>query len=684
MKWLKIFMLRLKENSMSNNFIIALAGNPNCGKSSIFNNLTGANQHIGNWPGVTVEKKTGHFEYQDKQIEVVDLPGIYSLSASSLDEKVARDFLVNEKPDVVVCIIDSSNFERNFYLVTQLLEMGVNLVLDLNMIDVMDKKGITINENMLSLILNVPVVKTIANKNRNIEMLKKAIIKASDSPKRRDFKIEYNQDLEKSIQKLISKLSNKNISENLRWAALTLLEGDRYLSDKIKKKYQISDIEKIVLSEVTTLEQKYDDDILTIMADNRYGYIKGLVNEVIKHKKKISRDTSDKIDNLVLNKFLGIPIFLLMMYVTFQLVFTLGGPLVDATGVFFNWLGTITAHFLTSLGMSSMIVSFIQNGLIGGVGSVLVFLPNILIMFLLLAFLGDSGYMARAAFVMDKFMHSLGLHGKSFIPMILGFGCNVPAIMATRTLESRKDRILTIMAIPYMSCSARLPIYVLFTSIFFPKYKGLIVFSLYILGIIVAIFVSKVTKALFFKKEVAPLIMELPPYRWPQAKSILLQMWLKSRAFLYKAGTIIFFTVIVIWALSSFPTGVVYASSKSWIGKLGIFITPIFKPAGFGFWQASVALTFGILAKEVVVGIFGTLFGGNLTHILPQYFTQLSALAFLVTSLIYVPCIATIAAIKRELNWKWAGFSTGVSLFLGWLLAVLVYQLGTLLKIFFH
>ncbi len=668
---------------MKNNKItIALAGNPNSGKTSIFNNLTGANQHVGNWPGVTVEKKEGSFFYEGIEFKVIDLPGIYSLSASSIDEKIAREFLIQEKPDVVVSVIDSSNFERNFYLALQLLEMGVNLVLNLNMIDVADKKGININEKVLSLILDVPVVKTIANKNRNTEQLKKAIATAAKKERVSNFEVKYNKEIEEAIKNIISKFPSQNMPANERWLAITLLEGDQYLFNMAKKVYNLTDIENIALPEVNKIEKKYNDDILSIIADNRYGYIKGLVNEILTRKKKIGREISDKIDSVVLNKFLGIPIFLFLIYLTFQIVFTVGSPLVDWIGQFFDWLGNAIAPLLIKIGVSSIVVSFLKDGIIDGVGSVIVFLPNILIMFLLLAFLEDSGYMARAAFVMDKFMHSLGLHGKSFIPMILGFGCNVPAIMATRTLESRKDRILTIMAIPYMSCSARLPIYVLFTSIFFPKHQGLIVFSLYLLGIIIAIFVANSFKILFFKKETAPLIMELPPYRLPQTKSALLQMWLKSKIFLYKAGTIIFFTVIIIWILSSLPVGVEYASKQSWIGQIGTFFAPLLKPAGFGFWQAAVALIFGILAKEVVVGTLGTLFGGaeSLSQALPHYFTPLSAYAFLITSLIYVPCIATIGVIKRELNWKWALLSTGTSIFLGWFLAVLIYQIGGLIK----
>lgn len=694
---------------------IAIAGNPNSGKTSIFNNLTGSHQHVGNWPGVTVEKKEGYFTHKGFEVEVIDLPGIYSLSASTIDEKIARDFLLEEKPDVVICVIDSSNLERNLYLTLELLEMGVNIVSALNMTDVTEMEGLEIDDRKLSLTFNHPVVKTVATKNRGTEALKDAIIYAYESSKIRtecdsscpfynscpfrrscpyiafrgsnvqdsqDALVKYDRTIEEAIKELVNLLKKYDLDGNLRWFAVKLLEGDQYIMHLVKQKYEIKEIEERVLALGSEIENNLDDDIVTLLISGRYSYIKGLIGECVKRKgkRRAADKLSAKIDRIIISRTLGIPIFLAIMYLTFKLVFTVGTPFADLIDMGFGHLGEITANSLSSLGASSEIISFFVDGIIGGVGSVLVFLPNILLLFFAISILEDTGYMARAAFVMDKLMHSFGLHGKSFIPMILGFGCNVPAILATRTLESRKDRILTILIIPLMSCSARLPIYILFASVFFPHHKGLTVFSLYLLGIILAILVAKLFKGLFFKEEFAPLIMEIPPYRLPQWKSALLQMWIRSRLFLTKAGTIIFAAVILVWILSSLPPGVAYASEKSLIGHLGKFIAPIMKPAGFGFWQATVALIFGILAKEVVIGTLGTLFGGkeSLATVLPNYFTPLSAYAFMIMSLIYIPCIATVATIKRETDWKWTILAVGYSLILGWVLAVLVYQIGML------
>ncbi len=391
---------------------------------------------------------------------------------------------------------------------------------------------------------------------------------------------------------------------------------------------------------------------------------------------------SDRIDRVVTNKLLGIPIFLGLMWFSFQLVFTLGAPLAGFIDSFFGWFGGAVSGVLEAVGSPEWFSSLIADGIISGVGSVLVFLPNILLLFLIIAILEDSGYMARSAFVMDRLMHALGLHGKSFIPMILGFGCNIPGIMATRTLESEKDRILTVLVNPLMSCSARLPIYPLFAGAFFVQRQGLVVFSLYLMGIVLAILVARVFKSIFFKHEVAPLIMELPPYRLPQVKGVLIHMWERGSLFLKKAGTIIIAGVMLIWVLAYFPLDAEYASAQSLIGRLGSFIAPVLKPAGFGFPQAAVALLFGILAKEVVVGTLGTLYGGEgvaLKGALLQYFTPLSAYAFMVMSLIYIPCLAAIATIKRETNWKWTGLAVGYSLVLGWVVAGLIYQIGSLL-----
>ncbi len=663
---------------------VALAGNPNSGKTSIFNNLTGSHQYVGNWPGVTVEQKTGEYKFNNIKFKVIDLPGIYSLSYNSIDEKVAAEFLLNEKPDVVVVIIDSTNIERNFYLLTQLLELGLNIVIDLNMIDLLNSKGIKVDDKKLSLILNVPVIKTNARDNIGIEKLKNAILLAAEHKKQNNFHIKYRKVIETEINFLIEKLKEKNVDiPDLRWITLEMLQGNEEITKKLIKEYNLTDFNKHLEKAVENIETEIEDDVMTAIIEDKYAFIQGLVKECVTRELNVAEryDISNKIDRIVTNRFIGIPLFLLLMWGMFELVFVIGNPLADFLNILFSHLSIITKNFLTSHSAPGWLTSLLAEGIINGVGSVVVFLPNILILFIYISLLEDSGYMARAAFVMDKLMHKLGLHGKSFIPMILGFGCNVPAIMATRTLETKKDRILTILAIPYISCSARLPIYILFTSVFFKKSQGSIVFALYMLGIIIAIGVARFFKATFFKHEVAPLIMELPPYRVPKLKFAIIHSWRRGKMFLQKAGTIIVAAVIIIWALASFPAGVKYASESSYLGIIGKTIAPLFKPAGFGFWQAAVAIIMGIMAKEIVVGTFGTLFGAEgtaLMGMLPHYFTSLSAFSFMIMTLIYIPCVATIAAIKKEAGLKWAVISVATSLILGWILSVLFYQIASL------
>jgi len=657
---------------------IALAGNPNSGKTTVFNLLCGAREKIGNWPGTTVEKKQGYFNYQGEKIEVVDLPGTYSLSAYSIDERIARDFLIKEKPDLVVCVIDASNLERNLYLVVQLLEMGQPVLLDLNMTDMVEKNKMKIDIQKLSKILGIDIVETVASKGKGIKDLKEKIIVNLGKKERKVFKIDY-QNLEKEIEEIVSLLKSKKLILDIpyRTFAVRILEGDFDLLNEVS------------IPEIEEKRNRVEEEILKITGDNletfiiesRYAFLKGMVKECI--SKEISLEDrltfSDKLDKVVTNRFLGIPLFLCFMYLLFQLVFTLGSPIADLIDGAFGKLAEGSKIFFENKNFPLWVGSLVSDGIISGIGSVLVFLPNIMLLFLGISILEDSGYLARAAFVMDSFMHALGLHGKSFIPMLLGFGCNIPGIMAARTLESRKDRILTILVNPLMSCSARLPVYILFASAFFPKHQGLIIFSLYLLGVILAIFVAKVFKNIFFKGEVAPLVMELPPYRIPTLRNVFLSMWARSSLFIKKAGTIIFLAVVLVWVLSSLPAGVEYAGENSLIGKFGKILAPVFKPAGFGFWQAAVALLFGILAKEVVVGTLGTLYGAeeeSLKQILPHYFTPLSAYSFLVMTLIYIPCIASIATIKRETNWKWTAIAVSYSLVLGWVLSVLFYQIG--------
>ncbi|MDD3579616.1 MAG: ferrous iron transport protein B [Desulfobacca sp.] len=661
---------------------ICLGGNPNAGKTTVFNKLTGAHQKVGNWPGVTVEKKEGEYTYLGKTIRVVDLPGTYSLTSYSLDERIASDFLVKEHPDVTVVIVDASNLESNLYLAIELLELGANLVIDLNMMDVVRHKKWQLDVEKLSKTLGVPVIPTVAKKAEGLETLRQTILAARDHQPE-PLKINYGLEVEEALSALtdlIKRSKDSSLYAPNRWLALKLLENNTQIKEWVRTLPKGEQIISKSEDLATALNDRLGRDVEAFVIEKRFGFISGLVRKCCRKplgpEERIS--ISDKIDQLVLNRWLGIPIFLVFMWFTFKLVFDLGNPLADYIDTGFSWLGGQTTALLGKNWFSSLL----SEGIIGGVGSVLVFLPNILILFLMIGILEDCGYMSRAAFVMDRFMQRLGLHGKSSIPMILGFGCNIPAIMACRTLESPKDRILTILINPFMSCSARLPIYVLFAGAFFPRQSGAVIFSLYILGMVMAILTALLFNKLFFKGESSPLIMELPPYRLPTVKNIVMHMWHRASVFIKNAGTIILAGVIIIWLLASMPVGVEYASEQSWIGQIGKIFAPLFAPAGFGFWQAAVALMFGIVAKEVVVGTLGTLLAGGeegLSEVLPQFFNGLAALSFMVMSLLYIPCIATIGVIRSETNsWKWTGLAVGWSLLVGWLSAVVLYQLGQL------
>ncbi len=670
--------------------LIALAGNPNSGKTTIFNALTGSRQKVGNWPGVTVEKKEGKLSLNGEEITVVDLPGIYSLTASSIDEKIARDFLIKERPYLVVVVLDASNLERNLYLPIQLMELGVSkVILVFNMMDQVRAKGMEIDMDGLSKVLGVPIVGTIANRGVGIEKLK-AVIK-DELEKEGIFKKEpvfrYKGRLEDAIKELEEILSDEEIFKNIpaRWLSIKLLEGDIEYLSLLEKSRSRERIESVVRGWRKRIEEDIGYDLDTAIIEWRYAFIEGLVHEFVRKKLDLMEvlTLSDKIDRVVTNRFLGLPIFLLILWLMFKFTFDVGGIFADHIDAFFGVLAERAGDLIRSIGGPDMLASFISEGVIGGVGSVLVFLPNIFFLFLCIAIIEESGYMARGAFVMDRIMHALGLHGKSFIPMVIGFGCNVPAIMATRTLDNPKDRIVTILVNPLMSCSARLPIYILFAGALFSRHQGTVIFSLYLLGILLAILMARIFKGIFFKGEPSPLIMELPPYHLPTWKAVFLSAWQRSKVFLFKAGTIILGTVIVIWFLASFPRGVEYGSAQSFAGRIGQFLAPIFKPAGFGFWQAAVSLIFGILAKEVVVGTLGTLYGAEeekLGTVIAKHFTPLSAYSFMAMSLIYIPCAATIAVIKRETNsWRWTLFAVFYSLLLGWIVATLIYQVGSLM-----
>lgn len=663
--------------------VVGLAGNPNSGKTSMFNNLTGARHQVGNWPGVTVEKKEGRLVQDGQGIRVVDLPGTYSLGAYSEDEAVARNYILSGEPDLIINIIDASNLERNLYLTTQLLEMGANLVLALNMIDEAEKRHIKIDLKALAGILSVPVVPTVAVRNKGTQELVLAAVSVADRKQSRPFAIDYGKEAEPGIARLEKALTGVEAIRHLpaRWVAVKLLEGDEHIYGRVMQSPKAGDIIKKRDEVAAHIESMTGLDPESLFADRRYGFIAGLIKETVTRKSTTEErlSISDRIDRVVTNRFLGIPIFFLSMFAVFQFTFALGDPLIGYVEEFFEWLGEGAGALFSN----ELVASLVADGIIGGVGAVLVFIPPIFLIFFAITLLEDSGYMARAAYIMDRFMHRLGLHGKSFIPLIVGFGCNVPAIMACRTLENKRDRMITILITPLMSCAARLPIYVLFVGAFFTAYQGLIIFSLYILGIALAIMMGILFKRFLFKGEVSPFVMELPPYRVPTLKGMLIHMWERGWAFIKRAGTIIFSVVILIWVFATLPTGVEFASRESYLGAIGGFVAPVFAPLGFGTWEAAAALIFGLLAKEVVVGMFGVIYGigeDGLTVAIQAYWTPLSAYAFMVMSLIYIPCVATIATIKRETNsWRWTGFAMAYSLLLGWTMAFLVYQGGRLL-----
>lgn len=724
------------------NIRIALAGNPNAGKSTIFNALTSSRQHVGNWPGKTVEKKEGAFKHQDCKAEVIDLPGTYSLSAYSPEEQIARDFIVQEKPDLVVAVVDAANLERNLYLTAQILETGVPLIVALNMSDVAESRGYQIDKAKLSELLGgAPVVQTIASKGIGLDQLREKIVEFVEneaaSPQR---SIEYDRDIEKEIAILSREISTVPVLTEVyqpRWLAVRLLEGEPDLIEIVKKTAGTQHLLRVYDQSLKRLRQVYGEDLDVAITDGRYGFVHGVVKTALKRSLQQRLTTSDRIDKIATNKWLGIPLFLALMYLVFNLVQNVSAPYLDWVdsvigGPISNW----TAFLLTAGGSPQWLTALIRDGIIAGVGGVLVFVPGLLVMYFSLAFLEDSGYLARAAFVMDKAMSALGLHGKSFIPMILSFGCNVPGIYATRTIESRSSRILTGLLIPFMSCSARLPVYVLFGMAFFPSRAGTVIWGMYVVGILVAIIVGVVLSRTVFKgAEQGAFVMELPPYRMPTLKGLLIHMWEHTSGFVRKAGTVIVAVAVVIWFLLNVPWGV-ENPHDSYFGQLSTAISPIFAPLGFDNWQATGALVSGFIAKEVVVSTmsqiyvgeeadaeptpstpfltdvqdivvgFGvatvsagkelievltpgfTLFAGEeeeddgqigLSKALQSAFTPLTALAFLIFVLLYVPCVATVAAQAQEFGWQWAVFSVGLNMAVAWIAALVVYQGGQLL-----
>ncbi|WP_430884906.1 ferrous iron transport protein B [Fusibacter sp. JL216-2] len=653
-------------------FKVALAGNPNCGKTTLLNGLTGARHYVGNWAGVTVEKKEGTIRHKGEDITIVDLPGIYSLSPFTLEERISRQYILEDMPDMIINIVDASALERNLFLTFQLMELGRPVIIALNMMDEAEKRGIKIDVEGLSEALGLPIVPIVARKEKGLDALMDMVLDQVHSGAKLESKpIRYSEDLEQMIQGAEHVINHIPDHINKRWACIKLLERDEMLLEA----YDISGIDSL---------PAVDEQI----ANEKYRLINDMMETVVKRPDESYDKLSAKLDKYILNQWIGIPIFALVMYFVFNMTFTLGGYGVDILDVFFSdHVAGFASALLMQIGVADWMQSLIVDGIIGGVGGVLTFVPNIAIMFFFISILEDSGYMARVAFIMDRWMTKVGLNGKTFIPMILGFGCNVPAIMGTRTLENENDRLIAILINPFMSCSARLPVYILFASVFFKGYESLVTYSLYVFGILVALLMAYLFRKFLFKSEETPFIMELPTYRLPIPKALFIHVWERVRGYIVKAGTVIFAASVILWVITSYNFNGPAIITESFGASIGKVIAPVFKPLGFGRWQAALSLLTGIAAKEIVVSNMAIVYGfadpeatRAFAQVLQSEFTALSAYAFMVFVLLYTPCVAVIGVIKRETNsWKWTGFSVAYQIAVAWVFAFLVYQVGRLL-----
>ena len=707
---------------------VALVGNPNCGKTSLFNFASGAHEHVGNYSGVTVDAKEGTFQQDGYTFRIVDLPGTYSLSAYTPEELYVRRHLSEEQPDVVINVLDASNLERNLYLTCQLIDMDVRSVIALNMYDELERSGNKFDYESLSRMIGTPIVPTISRTGFGIEDLFKRVIKVyeEEDPVIRHIHINYGEVLEKGITNVRHVIKqNGNVAKSLskRYLSIKLLEGD----PEIERFIQTLPGSETIIEErdqnVTQIEELLLEDSETAFTNARYGFISGALRETYEQNKIKEATSTQIIDLFVTHKVLGFPIFILFMWIMFEATFRLGAYPMEWIENLVGWIGNFVRGNMSEGPLKDLLV----DGIIGGVGGVIVFLPNILILYLFISFMEDSGYMARAAFIMDKIMHKMGLHGKSFIPLVIGFGCNVPAIMASRTIESRNSRMITMLVNPLMSCSARLPVYVLLAGAFFPNNASFILLSLYVCGILLAVVMARLFKRFLFKEEDVPFVMELPPYRMPTAKSIMIHMWEKAKQYLHKMGGVILVASIIIWFLGYFPRHSEMGDAfdkqiaevenaeldskektetiaelerlknmehqkNSYIGTIGQTIQPVLHPLGFD-WKMSVSLLTGMAAKEVVVSTLSVLYTGDeedsqvLSERIKQdldeegnpVFTPLIALSLMLFVLIYFPCIATISAIVNESgSWKWGIFVIVYTCVLAWIVSFIVYQTGSL------
>lgn len=667
---------------------IALAGNPNCGKTTLFNALTGSSQYVGNWPGVTVEKKEGKLKGH-KDVTVIDLPGIYSLSPYSLEEVVARNFLMHEKPDVIINLVDGTNLERNLYLTTQVLETGIPTIIALNMIDIVEERNDVLHADELSKRLGCPVCELSALKSTGIDvMIDKALKLAKDSSTYKPTEI-YTGLLKEKIEECEKLLSNKADKNSSRWYAVKLLEDDQ---ESIKEIALTESEKNIVTNARVAIEKEYDDDAESIVTNARYEYIGKIRDKVLERKDHSALTTSDKIDRIVTNRWLALPIFALIMfgvyYIAMSSIGAMGTDWVNDV-LFGEIVPNAADSLLTSLNVAPWLYSLIQDGIIAGVGAVLGFVPQIMVLFFLLSILEDCGYMARVAFIMDRIFRKFGLSGKSFIPMLISTGCAVPGIMASRTIEEEKDRKMTIMLTSFIPCSAKLPIFGLFAGALFND-ASWVATSMYFIGlasVIVCGIILKKTK--YFGGDPAPFVMELPAYHWPSVKGLFIHMWDRAKAFIKKAGTIILLATIVVWVLSSFNWAFeMVDTNESILASIGNLIAPLFAPLGWGDWRAAVAAFTGLIAKENIVGTFGVLYGleevaENGTEIwtqISQLFTPVSAYSFMVFNLLCAPCFAAIGAIRREMgSAKWTWITIGFQCGFAYIVALLINLIGNMI-----
>ncbi len=686
---------------------IALVGNPNCGKTTLFNMASGSHERVGNFSGVTVESKEATYQLDGYTFNITDLPGTYSLSAYSPEELFVRRHIMDKFPDIVVNVVDASNLERNLYLTTQLIDMDIRVVIALNMHDELKKQGHKLDHQTLGKLFGIPIIPTVSSKGQGIKDLFRRIIEVYEDrdPMVRHVHIHYGGDIEKSIQKIQEVIrQDAELTDIIssRYFSIKLLEKDRETNERLSHRANFEHLQKIVTKEIQLLETNFKEDSATLITDAKYGFIAGALKETmsINEKSKTEKTYSERIDRFLTSRIFGFPIFLLFLFVMFQATFSLGEYPKLWIELLVGWFGGQISQVMTDGPLKDLLV----DGIINGVGSVIVFLPNILILFLFISFMEDSGYMARAAFIMDKLMHKIGLHGQSFIPLIMGFGCNVPAIMVTRTLKDRNDRLLTMLINPFMSCSARLPVYILITGAIFPKHAGLVIFGIYLSGILLAVIISLIFKKILFRRREAPFVMELPPYRMPTLRAIMRHMWEKGRQYLSKMGGIILIAVILIWALEYFPAGSKVKPEErlqqSYISKIGKTIEPLIHPLGFD-WRMGVSLITGAAAKEVVVSTMGVLYSShdpqkkdvnNLSERIQterytegprqgqKIFTPLSGISYLLFILIYMPCVAVIATVKKESgHWKWALFLIVYTTALAWLVSFTVYQTVSLI-----